>query len=108
MTSLAGQVVFVTGASSGFGRACARAFAREGATLLLAARRVERIEAEAGELRRLGARDVRSFRLDVRDASAVAAAIEPRANSAIEVLVNNAGRAGSRSSTREASRTGTR
>lgn len=45
-----GQVVLITGASSGIGAALAREFAREGAHTVLMARRAERIEALAGEL----------------------------------------------------------
>jgi serine 3-dehydrogenase len=90
---LAGQVVFITGASSGIGAACARAFAAEGARLLLTARRLDRLAALEPALREGGARDVRLFALDVRDAAAVRKAIDelPEAWKAIEVLVNNAG-----------------
>jgi 3-hydroxy acid dehydrogenase/malonic semialdehyde reductase len=93
MSRLGGQVVFITGASSGIGAACARAFAREGARVLLAARRAERIEAEAPALREAGAADVRVLRLDTRDAEAVRAAVNglPEPWKAVEVLVNNAG-----------------
>ena len=45
-----GQVVLITGASSGIGASLAREFAREGAHTVLVARRVERIEALAAEL----------------------------------------------------------
>jgi serine 3-dehydrogenase len=90
---LADQVVFITGASSGIGAACARAFAAEGARLLLAARRLERLAALAPTLREAGAQDIRFLALDVRDAAAVQKAIDelPAAWKAVEVLVNNAG-----------------
>ncbi|MBZ5638162.1 MAG: SDR family NAD(P)-dependent oxidoreductase [Acidobacteriia bacterium] len=93
MSRLGGKVVFITGASSGIGAACAQAFAREGAMLLLAARRAERIEAEAPALREAGAADVRVLRLDTRDAVAVEAAVAglPAPFKDVEVLVNNAG-----------------
>ena len=51
-----GQVVMITGASSGIGAALARQFAREGAHTVLVARRVERIEALAAELNAAGRR----------------------------------------------------
>jgi len=90
---LENQVVFVTGASSGIGAACAAAFAREGARLLLAARRSERLREMATRLAESGARDVRSFELDVRDEAAVNSAVRdlPATWREIEVLVNNAG-----------------
>ena len=90
---LADQVVLITGASSGIGAACARAFAGEGARLLLAARRLDRMEALAPGLRAAGAKDVKLLALDVRDAAAVRRAIDgiPEPWRAVEVLVNNAG-----------------
>jgi NADP-dependent 3-hydroxy acid dehydrogenase YdfG len=93
MPSLREGVVFITGASSGIGAACARAFAAEGARLLLAARRVERLEASAPSLRSAGAAEVRALPLDVRDAAAVRSAVDslPPEWKEIEVLVNNAG-----------------
>lgn len=93
MIPLGDEVVFVTGASSGIGRACARAFAREGARLLLAARRIERLDRLAPELRDLGSGEVRTARLDVRserDVSGMIAAL-PADWKRIEVVVNNAG-----------------
>lgn len=91
--SLQDRVVFITGASAGIGAACARAFAAEGAKLLLAARRVERLTEMESELRQAGAKAVHSFRLDVQDRAAVEQAIAalPEAWRAIDVLVNNAG-----------------
>ena len=90
---LADQIVFVTGASTGIGAACARAFAAEGARLLLAARRLDHMKALEPELRAAGATDVRLLALDVRDAGAVQQAVDalPPAWKAVEVLVNNAG-----------------
>jgi NAD(P)-dependent dehydrogenase (short-subunit alcohol dehydrogenase family) len=53
-----GQVVLITGASSGIGASLAREFAREGAHLVLVARRVERIEELAAELTSAGRRSI--------------------------------------------------
>jgi len=91
--NLHGEIVLVTGASSGIGAACARAFARKGARLLLAARRIERLEAMRPSLEKDGASDSRCLRLDVRDADAVRAAVEtlPADWKDIQVVVNNAG-----------------
>jgi NADP-dependent 3-hydroxy acid dehydrogenase YdfG len=90
---LNGRTVFITGASSGIGAACATAFAREGCRLLLAARRTDRIEANIAGLRTAGAPEIHSFSLDVRDAKAVSKAIAvlPAEWQAIDILVNNAG-----------------
>jgi NADP-dependent 3-hydroxy acid dehydrogenase YdfG len=90
---LADQVVLITGASRGIGAACARAFASEGARLLLAARRLPLLQAMEPELRKAGAPGVRLLALDVRDGDAVAQAIDglPDEWKTIEVLVNNAG-----------------
>jgi len=86
------QCVFITGASAGFGAAIARAFAAPGVRLVLAARRLERLQALAAELEDKGA-SVLPLTLDVRDAAAVKAAIAglPGAFAAVDLLVNNAG-----------------
>jgi len=91
--SLKDRIVFITGASAGIGAACGRAFAAEGARLLLAARRVDRLEAMEADLLKAGAAAVRFFRLDVQDRGAVEAAIAglPADWREIDVLVNNAG-----------------
>ena len=90
---LSGSVVLITGASSGIGEACAFAFAAEGARLLLAARRVERIEALRGKLTEAGAADLHALGLDVRDRAAVEKTLGslPADWQTIDVLVNNAG-----------------
>jgi NADP-dependent 3-hydroxy acid dehydrogenase YdfG len=91
--TLKGKIVFVTGASSGIGAATALAFAAEGARLLLAARRIDKLAAVAAEALKRGAQAVHSFCLDVRDRDAVQKAIDalPAEWAAIDVLVNNAG-----------------
>jgi 3-hydroxy acid dehydrogenase / malonic semialdehyde reductase len=91
--SLQDRIVFITGASAGIGAACARAFAAEGARLLLAARRVERLEAMEVDLLDGGAAAVHAFALDVQDRAGVEKALAdlPGDWRSIDVLVNNAG-----------------
>ena len=93
MLSLKDRTVFVTGASAGIGEATARAFAAEGARVLMCARRVERIEKLAKTFEREHKTSAHAFSLDVRDQAAVDKAVAglPAEWRAIEVLVNNAG-----------------
>ena len=92
-SSLANKWVLITGASSGFGAAAARAFAREGAKLLLGARRLDRLEAVAAEARQLGAADAQFFALDVAQTASVNAFVEWARGKTdkLDVLINNAG-----------------
>jgi len=83
--------VLITGASSGFGEACARKFASEGADLVICARRQDRIEALTEELS--AQTNVHGMALDVSDREAVeslASAI-PESFRDIGILINNAG-----------------
>jgi clavulanate-9-aldehyde reducatase len=86
------QVVAVTGASSGIGEATALACARAGASVALAARRVDRIEALADRITAEGGRAI-AVPTDVGDEAQAQAFVE-RAHSELgrlDVLVNNAG-----------------
>jgi len=93
MLSLKNKIVFVTGASSGIGESTARAFAAEGAKILMCARRGERIEKLAKALETEHETAVHTFRLDVREQAAVDEAVAGLAEAwrAIDILVNNAG-----------------
>ncbi|MDX9760083.1 MAG: SDR family NAD(P)-dependent oxidoreductase, partial [Bacteroidota bacterium] len=93
MFSLRDTTAFITGASSGIGQSCARAFAAAGARLILCARRADRIDALAAELRSASGTEVLGLALDVRDRAAVERTIAalPAEWRAIDILVNNAG-----------------
>jgi NAD(P)-dependent dehydrogenase (short-subunit alcohol dehydrogenase family) len=91
MSRLAGKVAIVTGASQGIGLAIARAYVREGASVVMSARRAEVLEAEARKLAEAGG-NVLAITADVakrEDASrTIAAAVERFGR--IDILVNNA------------------
>jgi len=90
MTAYVPAVVFITGASGGFGAAIARRFADLGSRLILAGRRAERLQALAGELARV---PVHCAAFDICERAAVEAAFAalPPAFADIDLLVNNAG-----------------
>jgi 3-hydroxy acid dehydrogenase/malonic semialdehyde reductase len=85
------KTIFITGASAGFGEACARAFATEGHRLILTARRIEKLEKLRDEL--VTAAGVHIAQLDVRDNAEVEAVVAflPQDFREIDVLLNNAG-----------------
>jgi len=90
---LEGQTALVTGGGSGLGRAIAECLARAGADLLLAARRVDRLELAAKEIHAATGRRVETGFVNIRERAAVEA-LERRTRELfprIDVLVNNAG-----------------
>ena len=92
-TCLADRWVLITGASSGIGAAAAHAFAREGARLLLGARRIDRLRNVAAEARQLGSPRAEAHALDVtcpESITAFAAWLRTHADR-LDVLINNAG-----------------
>ena len=90
--SLQSRTVVITGASSGIGRAAARAFAERGANLVLAARRPRALHLVANECQRLGVSAI-VVPTDVTDAAAMAkvASLAIETFGAIDVWINNAG-----------------
>jgi 3-hydroxy acid dehydrogenase / malonic semialdehyde reductase len=90
---LANKWVFISGASSGFGAAAAQAFAREGAKLLLGARRTDRLQAVAEQARKAGAADAQFSLLDVSQSDSVNGFFDwtRTLTDRIDVLINNAG-----------------
>ena len=93
--TLAGKAALVTGASSGLGRQLAICLARGGARVALAARRLSRLDAVAGEIADFGGQAI-PIALDVTDAASVAGGVAAAEDTlgALDILVNNAGIAG--------------
>ncbi len=93
MDRLKGKTIFITGASSGIGKACAQAFAAEKANLILAARRFKLLKTYAENLEKEFSIKTKVIELDVRNSEAVITAfnnIEAEWKN-VDVLVNNAG-----------------
>jgi 3-hydroxy acid dehydrogenase / malonic semialdehyde reductase len=93
--SLKNKWVLITGASSGFGAAAARAFGAEGSKVLLGARRVDRLEKVAAESKKSGAAAAYFHELDVSKTSSVEKFVgwarKKIGHQNLHVLVNNAG-----------------
>jgi NADP-dependent 3-hydroxy acid dehydrogenase YdfG len=90
--ALAGQVAIVTGASSGIGAATARELARQGADVVLAARRADALEGQAQAIREAG-RTAMAIPTDVTDQVQVADLVNHilASRGRVDILVNNAG-----------------
>ena len=87
------KVVLITGATSGIGRATARAFAKEGNKVIVTGRRAERLEALKAELEEEFGAKVCVVSFDVRDEQACnnLLSLLPEEFAEIDILVNNAG-----------------
>jgi serine 3-dehydrogenase len=93
MFNLKNKIVLITGASSGFGLASAEAFAKKGAKLILAARRIDRLKKLSTVLKtKYGCTSI-ALQLDVKNKAAVKKAIDslPEKWKNIDILLNNAG-----------------
>ncbi len=100
MFSLKNKWVLITGASSGFGAAAALAFAKQGAKLLLGARRVDRLEKVSAAAKKAGAAQVHFHGLDVATTASVETFFSwakkqignrKSAPGNLHILINNAG-----------------
>ncbi len=89
---LDGKIALVTGASSGFGHHLAQVLAEAGARVLIGARRTDRLDALAAEIRGRGG-SAHAVALDVTDAASLEAALAEgeSALGPVDILVNNAG-----------------
>jgi 3-oxoacyl-[acyl-carrier protein] reductase len=92
VSTLQGKIALVTGASQGIGRACALELARAGATVALAARNVEKLDAVAAEIVSEGG-TAKAYALDVSSEESIKAAAKAvlADHGAVHILVNNAG-----------------
>ncbi|GMA97478.1 SDR family oxidoreductase [Pelosinus sp. IPA-1] len=93
MKTLQNKIVFISGASSGIGRACAELFAQAGAKVILCARSVEKVQEIADVLKAKYQTDALALKLDVQDKNAVNEIVDtlPSEWEKIDILVNNAG-----------------
>src|SRR5512147_872569 len=92
MRTLRDKVVLITGASSGFGAAAAKLFAQEGCKIVLAARRMERLEEMASEIRSMGGNAL-PVSMDVTQLAQIEAMVKAAVDryGRIDILFNNAG-----------------
>ena len=92
MFDLSNKVALVTGSSSGIGRASAIALANQGAKVVVGARRMEKLEALAAEIKSRG-KEALAVQMDVTKRSEVDAAVAKTINEfgRLDILLNNAG-----------------
>ncbi len=87
------KIVFISGANSGIGKACAEKFAEKGAKLILCSRDIDKLIKVAESINKKYDTEILTYQLDVRDREKVATVIGelPKKWQKIDVLVNNAG-----------------
>jgi 3-hydroxy acid dehydrogenase / malonic semialdehyde reductase len=87
------QIVFISGANSGIGKACAEKFAENGSKLILCSRDIEKLIKVAGVINKKYDTEILTYQLDVRDRKKVGRVISelPKKWQKIDVLINNAG-----------------
>jgi NADP-dependent 3-hydroxy acid dehydrogenase YdfG len=92
MSTLKEKVVLITGASSGFGAAAAKRFVQEGCKIVLAARRIDRLEEMANEIKARGG-DSLPIAVDVTQPAQIDALVNTAVDyyGRIDILFNNAG-----------------
>ena len=88
---ISGRLAFVSGASAGIGEAVARMLASNGVNLILAARRIERLETLKTELEKEYNVKVNIIKLDFSKTEDIVKAIDSIENKNIDILINNAG-----------------
>jgi NADP-dependent 3-hydroxy acid dehydrogenase YdfG len=95
MTTIKNKIVFITGASAGIGKACAEVFAREGANLILNARREDKLTGLADKLENDYGAKIINLIFDVRNYDQVKEKISslPDEWKNVDILINNAGMA---------------
>ena len=93
MKKIKGKIVFISGASSGIGKACAELFAESGAKLILCSRNIDKLISVAEKINKKYDTEILTYRLDVRDREKVSIVIDklPKKWQKIDVLINNAG-----------------
>ncbi len=93
MYSIKGKTVLITGASAGIGKSCAFQFAEAGANVLICARRIERLNEIANEIKNKFDVKVYPFKMDVTNYEEVKTTLSslPEEWKEIDILVNNAG-----------------
>lgn len=93
MSTLAGKVIWLTGASSGIGEALAYALAQEGCKLILSARRMEELERVKGNCAASAQSDIRILPLDLSEAETLQLSTEAAIQifGHVDILINNGG-----------------